>query len=125
LRKTDPNLASALSFLSVVTGGAGRKKRAQTEKVTTGEAEVEQQDGEEAEAVRQDVEEAEIERQDGEEAESVRQNVEESEVERRFDRNTDVVTDEIGDTHGAGTRTGMIGANISRQRQPTARYLEK
>jgi len=88
-----------------VTGGARQKKNAQTEKVATEEAEVVRQDGEEAEAVRQDVEEAE--------------------VEREFDRDTDVVTDKVGDTRGAETRTGTIGAKITGQRQPTARYLEK
>jgi len=38
LRETDPTLASASSFLSVVTGGAGRKKNAQTAKVAKEEA---------------------------------------------------------------------------------------
>jgi len=40
LRKTDPTLASASSFLNVVTGGAGRKKGARSGEVTTEEAEV-------------------------------------------------------------------------------------
>jgi len=73
----------------------GRKKNAQTEKVATDEAEVVRQDGQEAE------------------------------VERKFDRDTDVVTNEVGDMHGVVTRTGRIGATITGQQQPTARYLEK
>jgi len=40
LRKIDPTLASASSFLSVVTGGAGRKKNAQAVKVAAVAAEV-------------------------------------------------------------------------------------
>jgi len=40
LRKIDPTLASASSFLSVVTEGAGRKKNAQPAKVAAVAAEV-------------------------------------------------------------------------------------
>jgi len=63
LRETDPNLASALSFLNVVTGEKGRKKSVKPGEVTIGAAEPVRRNAKTAEVVRLNSEMAELVRQ--------------------------------------------------------------
>jgi len=114
-RKTDPNLASASSFLNVVTGGRGRKKEAKPVEVAI----------EAAESIRRNAEMSEVVRPNAEAAESVRRDVEQPGIETVIVGDPEGVSEEVLSTGGMATTAVRIGVNTTAQRQLPDTSLEQ